>query len=299
MLGSPRGQSGQVLVLVAVAILALVGITALALLAGNAAWQRNQLQALADSSAIDAAMKVGIGCSAGSASTVITEADNFVATQRTRAGSLAIAAGTCATPYHGTDTFAGGLSADYYYPYNAHQQQVEVVLTLALPISFGGAVGRTSTNVTRYAVAQALPASMPAVTATSLACTGGQVNVAGDVLASSAITLSGGCALYAHQRTASGAYSSFGNIRDYTDGAGSGPAAPASPERARGRPTRSAPTAIRSPGIRRLPAPARPTSCRRPTAPSIRTPAPRASAACPSPRFRRRSRRTRTPTRPR
>ena len=218
MIGTPRGQSGQVLVLVAVAILALVGITALALLAGNAAWQRNQLQALADSSAIDAAMKVGIGCSAGAASTVITEADTFVATQRTRTGALAIAAGTCATPYHGTDTFAGGLSADYYYPYQAHQEQVEVVLTLTLPISFGGAAGRTSTTVTRYAVAQALPASMPAVTATSLACTGGQVNIAGDVLASNAITLSGGCALYAHQRTASGSYSSFGNVRDYTDG---------------------------------------------------------------------------------
>src|SRR5579872_4919899 len=95
MAGSPRGQSGQVLVLVAVAILALVGITALALLAGSAAWQRNQLQALADSAALDAAMKINIGCSAAGASTVITEADDFLATQRTRSGSLAIAAGTC------------------------------------------------------------------------------------------------------------------------------------------------------------------------------------------------------------
>jgi hypothetical protein len=218
MAGSPRGQSGQVLVLVAVAILALVGITALALLAGSAAWQRNQLQALADSAALDAAMKIDLGCTGAGASTVITEADNFLATQRTRSGSLAITAGTCATAYHGTDTFAGGLSADYYWPYKAHQQQVEVVLTLSLPISFGNEVGRASTTLTRYAVAQALPASMPAISATSLACTGGQVNVAGDVLAGSAITLSGGCALYAHERTASGAYSSFGNIRDYTDG---------------------------------------------------------------------------------
>src|SRR5581483_10973556 len=218
MAGLPRRQSGQVLVLVAVAILALVGITALALLAGSAAWQRNQLQALADSAALDAALKVGIGCSAAGASTVITEADNFVATQRTRTGALTIAGGTCATPYHGTDTFAGGLSADYYWPYAAHQEQLEVVLTLSLPISFGGAVGRSTTSVTRYAVAQALPASVPAVTATSIACTGGQVNVAGDVYASGAITLSGGCALYAHQRAAGSAYSSFGDDRDYTDG---------------------------------------------------------------------------------
>jgi hypothetical protein len=213
-----RGQSGQAIVLVAVALLALIGSAALVLLAGSAASQRNQIQSLADTAALDSALKVGIGCNAAAASTVITEADNFLATQRTRTGSLAIAAGTCATPYHGTDTFAGGLSADYYYPYEAHQQQVEVMLTLSLPISFGGVVGSTSTTLTRYAVAQALPASVPAITATTLTCTGGQVNVLGDVLASNAITLSGGCAIYAHDNATSGAYSSFGNVRVYTDG---------------------------------------------------------------------------------
>ena len=209
-------QSGQVLVLVAVALLALIGSAALVLLAGSAASQRNQLQSLADTSALDSALKIGIGCNAAMASTVITEADNFLATQRTRTGSLAIAAGTCATPYHGTDTFAGGLSADYYYPYRAHQQQVEVLLTLTLPISFGGAVGTASTTLTRYAVAQALPASVPAIKATTLSCTGGQVNAVGDVVVSNAITLSGGCALYAHQNPTSGAYSALGNVRVYT-----------------------------------------------------------------------------------
>jgi hypothetical protein len=213
-----RRQSGQAIVLVAVALLALIGSAALVLLAGSAASQRNQLQSLADTAALDSAINIGIGCNAAMASTVITEADNFMATQRTRTGSLAIAAGTCATPYHGTDTFAGGLSADYYYPYRAHQQQVEVLLTLTLPISFGGAVGSTSTTLTRYAVAQALPASVPAIKATTLSCTGGQVNAVGDVVASNAITLSGGCALYAHQNPTSGAYSDFGNVTVYTDG---------------------------------------------------------------------------------
>src|SRR5205814_7475788 len=198
------------------ALLALIGSAALVLLAGSAASQRNQLQSLADTSALDSALKIGIGCNAAMASTVITEADNFLATQRTRTGALAIAAGTCATPYHGTDTFAGGLSADYYWPYRAHQQQVEVQLTLTLPISFGGAVGRSNTTVTRYAVAMALPGSVPAVSATAISCTGGQVNVAGDVLASNTVALSGGCALYAHQRTAGGAYSSLANVRVYT-----------------------------------------------------------------------------------
>ena len=215
---SARRQSGQALVLVAVALLAMIGSAALVLLAGSAASQRNQMQSLADTAALDSALKIGIGCNAAMASTVITEADNFLATQRTRTGSLAIAAGTCATPYHGTDAFAGGLSADYYYPYKGHQQQVEVLLTLNLPISFGGAVGAPSTTLTRYAVAQALPASVPAIRATTLSCTGGQVNAVGDVVASNLITLSGGCAIYAHQNPTSGAYSGLGNVRVYTDG---------------------------------------------------------------------------------
>ena len=172
-----RSQSGQVMVLVAVSLLALIGSAALVLLAGSVEWQRNQLQQLADQAALDSALKIGIGCDAGKASTVITEADNFLATQRTRTGSLSIAGGSCTAPYTGTDTFAGGLSATINYPYRLHQQQVEVVLTLTLPISFGGEVGKTSTSVVRRAVAQALPASAPTVSATTLTCGGGQVNV--------------------------------------------------------------------------------------------------------------------------
>jgi len=212
-----RSQSGQALVLVAVALLAMIGSAALVLLAGSAEWQKNQLQTLADSAALDAALQIGPTCTGAAATTVITEADTFVATQRTRTGALATAAGTCATPYHGTDTF-GGVSADFYYPYNAHEQQVEVVLTLTLPISFGTAVGKTSTTVTRYAVAEALPAGVPAVSATTINCTGGQVNVSGDVFVQNAVSLSGGCALYAHQRLNGGAYSSLGNASVYADG---------------------------------------------------------------------------------
>ena len=163
-----RSQSGQALVLVAVALLAMIGSAALVLLAGSAEWQKNQLQTLADSTALDSALKIGPTCSGAAATAVITEADAFLATQRTRTGALATAAGTCATPYHGTDAFAGGLSADYYYPYNAHEQQLEVVLTLTLPISFGTTVGKTSTTVTRYAVAEALPAGVQAISATTL-----------------------------------------------------------------------------------------------------------------------------------
>jgi hypothetical protein len=208
------------MVLVAVALLALIGSAALVLLAGSVEWQKNQLQQLADQAALDSAMKIGVSCDAAKASTVITAADNFLATQRTRTGSLSIAAGTCATPYAGTDTFAGGLSATINYPYRAHQQQVEVVLTLALPIAFGTSVGQTNTTVVRRAVAQALPGSTAAVTATTLTCAAGQVNIAGSVAAQNLIVRSGTCALYAHARfdATSSTYSDLGNVGVYTDG---------------------------------------------------------------------------------
>src|SRR6266852_5539017 len=175
-------QSGQVLVIVAVWLVALIGSAALILLTGSVEWQRNQLQQLADQSALDSALKIGVGCSAGSASTVITEADNFLATQRTRTGTLTIGAGTCAGGYTGTDTFATGLSETIHYPYRAHQQQVEVILTLSLPISFGSYMGASNTNVTRRAVAQQLNGSTAAVSAGTLSCTGGQFNVGGSVV---------------------------------------------------------------------------------------------------------------------
>src|SRR5919109_727068 len=194
LMAAGKKQSGQVLVIVAVWLVALIGSAALILLTGSVEWQRNQVQQLADQAALDAAQKIAVGCTAGSASTVITEADNFVATQRTRTGSLTIGAGSCAAGYGGTDTFAGSLSETIHYPYRANQQQVEVILTVSLPISFGSYMGASNTNVTRRAVAEQLSGSTNAVTATTLSCTGGQFNVGGGILASNAITLSGGCA---------------------------------------------------------------------------------------------------------
>ena len=207
------------MVLVAVALLALIGSAALILLAGSVEWQKNQLQELADATAMDSALKIGIGCDAAKANAIITEADNFLATRRTRTGALSVTAGTCATPYKGTDTFAGGLSATYNYPYRAHQQQVEVIVTLALPISFGSELGTSNTTVTRRAVAQALAGSVQAISANSLTCASGQVNVAGDVVVQNAITISGSCALYAHSRfdAASGTYTNTGNVSVYAD----------------------------------------------------------------------------------
>jgi hypothetical protein len=215
-----EGQSGQVLVIVAVWLVALIGSAALILLTGSVEWQRNQLQQIADQASLDAALKIGVGCSAGSASTVITEADNFIATQRTRTGSLVVSGSSCSAGYTGTDTFSSGITATIRYPYRALQQQVAVTITETLPISFGSYLGATNTTVTRRAVAQQLNGSTNAVIATTLSCTGGQFNVAGSVVVSNAIALSGGCAIYAHDRfdATSSTYSDLGDASVYAGG---------------------------------------------------------------------------------
>ncbi|HEV2476983.1 MAG TPA: pilus assembly protein TadG-related protein [Candidatus Dormibacteraeota bacterium] len=216
----PERQSGQVLVIVAVWLVALIASAALILLTGSVEWQRNQLQQIADQAALDAALKIGVGCTGASSSTVITEADNLIATQRSRTGSLSISGASCAGGYTGTDIFSTSVTATIHYPYRSHQQQVEVILTEALPISFGNYLGATNTNVTRRAVAQQLNGSTAAVTASTLSCTGGQFNVAGGIVASNTISLSGGCAVYAHDRfdATSSTYSDLGNTSVYANG---------------------------------------------------------------------------------
>src|SRR5258705_338281 len=69
---------------------------------------------------------------------------------------------------------------------------------------------------------QQLAGSVPALSAMTLSCTGGQVNVAGTIVAQNLITTSGSCAFYAHTRfdAASGTYSDVGNVQVYTDGQG-------------------------------------------------------------------------------
>ena len=209
------------MVLVAFALMALVGSTALILLAGSVMWQRDQLQEVADATALDAALRIGIGCDAAKARAVITEADVFLATRRTRTGVLNVVAGTCATPYVGTDTFAGGLTATYRYPFKSQQQDIEVTLSLNLPVSFGTLMGAPNGNVLRRSLAQAPPASVPAISAGTIMCnSGNQLNVYGSIATTNLVTLAGNCAIYAHARfdLASRTYSDFGNVTVGADG---------------------------------------------------------------------------------
>src|ERR1700693_6426628 len=74
-----KRQAGQVMVRVAVSLLPLIGSAALVLLAGSVEWQKNQLQQLADQSALDSALEIGIGCDGGQATTVNTAAGKVLA----------------------------------------------------------------------------------------------------------------------------------------------------------------------------------------------------------------------------
>src|SRR5260370_2712030 len=78
-----RRQSGQVMVIVAVALLALIGSAALILLAGSVVWQKNQLQELADATAPHPALTIGIRFQSPKAKAVITEADTFLPPPKT------------------------------------------------------------------------------------------------------------------------------------------------------------------------------------------------------------------------
>src|SRR2546429_9195557 len=86
-------QSGQVMVIVAVWIVALVGSAALILLTGSVEGQRNQLPQLAAQSAPDAGMKVGVSCKNAKAAPATTPAANFLATQGPPPGALPAGAG--------------------------------------------------------------------------------------------------------------------------------------------------------------------------------------------------------------
>ncbi|MGH7763677.1 MAG: pilus assembly protein TadG-related protein, partial [Candidatus Dormibacteraceae bacterium] len=217
---SARSESGQVMVLVAFALLALIGTAALVLVAGSVEWQKNQLQQLADEAALESALSIGVGCNLASATAVIDTGDAFVASQRTGgAATPTITGASCSAGYSGTNGFTGGLSETINYPYHQHQQQVEVVLTLSVPISFGSELRQTSTSVSRRAVAQQMAGSTTALSAGTLTCTGGQVDVAGSIATQSAIALNGTCTgIYAHARldAASATYSDLGNVSVYT-----------------------------------------------------------------------------------
>src|SRR5207245_11776938 len=101
-----------------------------------------------------------------------------------------------------------------------NQLEIEFIVMSAKRTTFSNNMDPSSTDETRRAVGQQLSGSATAIRATTLACTGGQYNVGGSLEVSNAITLSGSCAVYAHDRVeaASSTYSDLGKVTVYANG---------------------------------------------------------------------------------
>jgi Flp pilus assembly protein TadG len=140
-------QRGQVMVLFAIAMIALLAAASLAVSAGMLYWQRRQVQELADAAALAAAAL--IPC-AGSQSPYA--AANAVISPLA-GGSPTSFPTTCAS---GTSswTYADGTRVTMTYPYNGDSGQALVVVTRQVPLPMSALIapGTTSSAVAARAV---------------------------------------------------------------------------------------------------------------------------------------------------
>lgn len=148
-------QSGQAVVLVALAMTAIVAMLALVLMSGTAYWERRHLQELADSAALAGSIKAGGDCTLAQAQTVGDSARDVLLAQLGATGAPTIS-GDCSTGgYVLTYGFADGTSAAINWPYaGGENDRVGAVLRHQIPLQMPGFVGPNA-NIAASAVAQA------------------------------------------------------------------------------------------------------------------------------------------------
>ncbi len=125
-------RSGQVLVLVVIALVALIGFAALAIDVGHSYAQRRQLQNAADAAALAGARLV---CSSGSDAAIWAEVQNYVNSNSNHLNSVTV------TAYYTTasGTHTGGVLPNGSVPSDA--TGVEVSTRSTTPAYFGKVVG--------------------------------------------------------------------------------------------------------------------------------------------------------------
>ena len=130
--GRAANRSGQVLVLVVIALVALIGFAALAIDVGHAYTQRRQLQNAADAAALAGARLV---CSSGSDASIWTEVQNYVNSNSNHLSAITV------TAYYTTASGAhtGGTLPNGSVPSDA--TGVEVSTRSTTPAYFGRVVG--------------------------------------------------------------------------------------------------------------------------------------------------------------
>jgi Putative Flp pilus-assembly TadE/G-like len=223
-----RPQSGQAIVLAAVAMIALAAMTGLVLASGSAYWERRHLQELADGAALAAANKMIGGC-AKAGSQPVTTADSIIDAQL-GAGSGLSTSGSCSTAYVGGNTYndplmGGAVISTITYPYGGSELQVEVKLTGTIPLQLGALLGASNATIAARAVARfnaaSLPGSFAVYSAQGINCnggSGGSISVKGSLYSGGAIDSS--CSIYAQAIKSGTGYTDYGDILVYPAGQG-------------------------------------------------------------------------------
>src|SRR6266699_3191384 len=124
-----RGQRGQAMVLVGLSMVAMMGMTALVLVAGQLYWERRMVQEVADAGALAGAPL--IPCSSANAYAVI---DGLLSNQLGTSPSLSQTRGPCGTgPTSWTRTYPDGTAVTASYPYSK-PSQVQVAVSRPVPL---------------------------------------------------------------------------------------------------------------------------------------------------------------------
>lgn len=147
-------QSGQAIVLVALAMVAMIGMTSLVVSGGALYVARRRTQELADGAALAAAAKVP--CSGQNAYAAI---DGLLSGQLGTTPSLSQTAGACgASAASWSRTYPDGTQVTATYPYASDTSRIEVsIVSAEVQLPLGGIFGTGQSTVAARAVAQETP----------------------------------------------------------------------------------------------------------------------------------------------
>jgi hypothetical protein len=192
-----RRQSGQAIVLVAVAMLAMVGVMSLVTSTGALYVERRQVQELADGAALAGAAR--IPCSGQNAYAAI---DGLLSLQLGVSPALSQTPGACASSSASwSRTYPDGTRVTATYPYvDASSIQVWIV-SAQVWLPLGGILGASQSTVSARAVAKEIPGtaalSYAAYAQNGITCAGNSpIHIDGSIY--SGALIDSNCSLYAH-----------------------------------------------------------------------------------------------------
>lgn len=192
-----RSQSGQAIVLVALAMVAMIGMTSVVISGGELYVARRQTQELADAAALAGGTQ--IPCSGQNAYAVI---DGLVSLQLNTTPSLSQTLGSCGSSSTSwSRTYPDGTQVTATYPYvDANHIQVSIV-SAQVPLPLGAILGASQSTVAARAVAKNQPPTAwinyALYVQNGISCSGNSaINVSGSIYSGGLI--SSNCTLYSH-----------------------------------------------------------------------------------------------------